>query len=73
LELFNLQKDPSEKNNIASEHSQIVSDLTAEISAIVTRGRSTAGKNQANETGYWADLKWMTESEFEQQSAKGKF
>lgn len=64
VELYNLTIDPAEATNVAAENPETVRDLTAKMNLIITRGRTTPGPVQANDTGYWEDLRWMTEAEF---------
>ena len=45
-------------------HPERVEEMTRRMNAIVTNGRSTPGGVQANDTGYWPDLSWMTEEEY---------
>ena len=66
FELYDLSIDPSEKNNVAQEHAEVVSELTKKITEIVRNGRSTSGERQSNDTGYWPHLKWMSEAEYRQ-------
>ena len=37
---------------------------------IITQGRTTAGPTQANDTGYWKDLVWLKQDEYESMSIK---
>jgi len=64
LELYNLASDPSEKNDVASEHPEEVKKLRSKISNIVCRGRTTPGILSPNDTGYWKDLSWLTPEEY---------
>jgi len=48
-ELYNLDSDISEERNVASEHRQIVDDLTRLMQSYIDRGRSTPGTVQENE------------------------
>ncbi|MFT6178902.1 MAG: arylsulfatase A [Akkermansiaceae bacterium] len=65
MELYNLQKDPRERKNLASSAPDRVKALTQKITRIVTTGRSTPGKTQPNDTGHWKDLTWITEKEYQ--------
>ncbi|MBU2886173.1 arylsulfatase [Gilvimarinus agarilyticus] len=65
LELYNLKQDPAETNNVVKQHPKIVASLHNQLTEIVVSGRSTPGKPQANDTGYWPELTWMTEEEYE--------
>ncbi|MDP0490897.1 MAG: arylsulfatase [Verrucomicrobiota bacterium JB023] len=64
-ELYNLDEDLAETNNLASEHPERVQALTESINKIITAGRSTPGQRQPNDTGYWEALYWMTEKEYD--------
>ncbi len=64
-ELFKLSADRLEKKNVAASHPETVKRLTARITEIVTRGRTTPGAAQPNDTGYWPDLSWMTEAQYD--------
>ena len=64
-ELYHLKDDPAEKTNLAASHPDRVKDLTAQITEIVTRGRTTPGKAQPNDTGHWSDLTWIEKSAYE--------
>ena len=59
LELYQLADDPGEAENVAATHPDVVARLTAEITAIVTRGRSTPGPRVPNDTVWWDDLTWI--------------
>lgn len=63
-ELYNLKKDRSETENMASSHPDKVKALTQRMNTIIKLGRTTPGIQQANDTGYWKDLTWMTEEEY---------
>ena len=47
--LFHLGRDLGEKTNLSAEHPEIVSEMTALMTKIITDGRSTAGKPQRND------------------------
>ena len=64
LELYDLHNDPSEQQQIAAKHQPVVERLTRQLSQFVTRGRSTPGVAQANDTGYWSDLTWLTPQDY---------
>lgn len=59
LELYDLQADPSETNNLAAQHPEVVDRLTQQISQVVQRGRTTEGAVQENDQAWWNDLTWM--------------
>jgi arylsulfatase A-like enzyme len=50
IQLYDLDADPGETNNLALKHSLIVSNLTNEIKAIIDNGRSRRGLAQKNDT-----------------------
>ena len=54
--------------NLAAAHPETVAELTRRMNAIVTNGRTIPGAAQANDTGHWEDLTWMTQEEY----AKGQ-
>jgi arylsulfatase A len=58
-ELYDLDADPGERTNIIAQHADIASRLTERITAIVQKGRTTPGADQANDTGWWDDLAWI--------------
>jgi len=58
-ELYDLDADPGERTNIIAQHADIASLLTERITAIVQKGRTTPGADQANDTGWWDDLAWI--------------
>lgn len=58
-ELYDLASDPSETTNRLADKPEIAKRLTNQITDTVRRGRTTPGKAQANDTGYWKDLTWM--------------
>ena len=66
IELYDLSKDRAETNNIAAAHPEKVAVLKKRIAEIVARGRTTAGPAQPNDTDYWADLHWMTKSQYDE-------
>ena len=69
LELYNLKEDPSETQNVVETETQRAEQLTQSITRIVCRGRSTSGPRQANDTGYWPHLTWMTNEDYLRESA----
>lgn len=64
-ELYNLETDQSESKNVAKQHPEIVKSLTEKINQIVTSGRTTSGKAQRNDTGYWTDLHWLSKQKYD--------
>jgi arylsulfatase A len=69
VELYQLESDSAEASNVADKHPELVAQLTEKLSRIIARGRTTAGKSQPNDTGYWQGLNWMTEKEYQALSA----
>lgn len=61
-ELYDLGADPGEKNDVIAQHADIAATLTEKITAIVQKGRTTPGADQANDTGWWDDLAWIPSS-----------
>ncbi|WP_299754931.1 sulfatase/phosphatase domain-containing protein, partial [uncultured Boseongicola sp.] len=70
MELYDLTTDPGETNNIAAQHPEVVDQLTKKASDIVLNGRTTKGPVQRNDTGYWKDLAWITEAEYDAQQGR---
>jgi len=46
IQLFDLESDPAEENNLQADHPKIVKALTEELQAMVDKGRSTPGEAQ---------------------------
>lgn len=65
-ELYDLSTDKGESRNVIAAHPEIAKRLAAELTAIVVNGRSTSGERVPNDTGYWDDLYWMSETEYRQ-------
>lgn len=70
MELYDLAKDRAETTNLAAQHPETVQRLTTKINQIIASGRTTDGPSQANDTGYWEDLTWMTPQEYQAMTAK---
>ena len=64
LELYNLAEDRAETKNVAAENPEKVAQLETELNQVITRGRSTAGPNQPNDTDWWDDLNWITKQQY---------
>lgn len=58
-ELYDLDADPGEKNDVIAQHADIAARLAERITAIVQKGRTTPGADQVNDTGWWDDLAWI--------------
>ncbi len=69
-ELYNLAIDPGEDNNIIAHHPKRVQALQDKATDIVLNGRTTPGTTQANDTGYWQDLKWIAKEQYDARQAK---
>ena len=48
VQLYDLEKDPGEKQNLHAAHPDIVKNMIASLQRDVDRGRSTPGKSQSN-------------------------
>ncbi|MCC9600656.1 arylsulfatase [Stieleria sp. JC731] len=64
-ELYNLAADPSETKNLARTHPRRVDELREKATNIVVNGGTMPGVKQSNDTTYWDDLTWISESEYE--------
>ena len=49
VQLFDLEADPAEKNNLAVEKPEVVQELTALLQKFVDDGRSTPGAKRQND------------------------
>ena len=65
IELYDLASDKSEASNVADKNPDRVKELTHTINQIITSGRTTPGKAQANDTGYWKELAWMDAEKYQ--------
>lgn len=52
-ELYNLATDSREQRDVASEHPDLVRELTAELTGVVARGRSRPGRALGNDGAAW--------------------
>ena len=60
FQLYNLRRDPGEKNNLIGRYPQRAEELRALLTKYVLEGRSTPGDPQQNDgPPYWAELDWM--------------
>lgn len=48
-QLYDLEADPGEKENLAATHPEIVARMTGDLKKLIAEGRSTPGPEQANE------------------------
>ncbi|MEO2047762.1 MAG: sulfatase/phosphatase domain-containing protein [Pirellulales bacterium] len=71
-ELYELISDPAEENNVVAEHSEHVAQLEKKATDIVLNGRTTPGAVQANDTGHWKSLSWITDAEYYTRQPKRK-
>jgi arylsulfatase A len=62
--LYDLATDPGEENNVIAKHPEVAQRLEKEAADLVVNGRTTTGSVQKNDTGYWKDLKWISEAEY---------
>ena len=49
IQLYNMELDVEEQNNVYDKHPEIVKELTAELQKVVEKGRSTEGEQQQND------------------------
>lgn len=49
IQLYNMETDMKEQNNLQAAHPEIVAELTETLEAFVENGRSTPGPNQEND------------------------
>ncbi|MEM8736431.1 MAG: sulfatase-like hydrolase/transferase, partial [Planctomycetota bacterium] len=63
-ELYDLTSDLAESNDLSQTYPAVVTKLKKMISRLIVNGRSTAGPNQPNDTGYWQDLAWMQPDQY---------
>lgn len=62
LQLYNLQKDVSETENLSELHPDVVEELSALLEKYILDGRSTPGPIQQNvPSDLWPGLNWMEE------------
>lgn len=64
-ELYDLKADPSEAVDLSRQNPEMMKELTNRMTEIVSRGRTNDGPVQANDTGYWQDLAWLTQAEYQ--------
>ncbi len=59
VQLYDLETDPKEQQNVYSRRPEVVEELRALLKQYVTQGRSTPGRPQQNEgPKYWRQLPW---------------
>ena len=49
VQLYNLDDDPAEKNNLADQKRPVVNELVAELATAIASGRTNSGPKQSNE------------------------
>ncbi|ANW95402.1 hypothetical protein AXE80_03515 [Wenyingzhuangia fucanilytica] len=59
-ELYDLENDPGETNNLYFKYPKVVKKLKSKISKIIANGRSTKGKPQPYVKGNWEQVSWMS-------------
>ncbi len=65
MQLYNIEKDPKEHNNLYAKRPEMVKKLKSELIRQVNRGRSTPGAPQLNDGGYWKQLnKFMSKDQY---------
>jgi len=64
FQLYNLEKDPSEENNLLKQNPQIFSNYKKELTEIIVNGRSTKGEVQKNDD---IDVEWTQINFIEQE------
>ena len=72
IELYDLDIDPSEEKNVATLFPEKVKDLKTKTNTIIASGSTINGTFQGNDTGFWDDLTWMTEEEYQTIATKNK-
>jgi hypothetical protein len=58
-ELYDLGRDPGEKNNVLTQHPDVEKKLLGQLNAIITRGATRAAAGSRNDTPPWKDLVWF--------------
>lgn len=60
VQLYNLQNDPGETNNLQASNPEKVESLKKLLTKYILEGRSTPGEHQQNDTGNsWKQLWWI--------------
>ncbi|MBC9889929.1 MAG: sulfatase-like hydrolase/transferase [Opitutae bacterium] len=60
FQLYNLDQDPGERNNLVSQYPERAEELKALLTKYVKEGRSAPGAPQENEgPAHWPELEWM--------------
>lgn len=60
VQLYDLEADPKEANNLHNKHPEVLSDLSATLRRYIEDGRSTEGPRQENHNGevHWKNVPW---------------
>jgi arylsulfatase A len=62
MQLYNLEKDPGEEDNLIDNHPEKVLELKSLLTAYIQNGRSTPGAAQKNDgPATWKQLHWMNQ------------
>ena len=69
-ELYDLEADSSEENNLANKHPEHVKRLSKKATDIVVNGKTGDGLVQANDTGHWPGISWIQKSEYDSRQSK---
>ncbi len=69
-QLYNLATDRAETKNLGESNKEMVKSLMAKINQVIAQGRTTPGPAQSNDTGYWDDLVWLEQADYESMSVK---
>ncbi|MBL6681465.1 MAG: arylsulfatase, partial [Flavobacteriaceae bacterium] len=60
FQLYNLELDPGEENNLYSKNNIIANELKDELKKIIIDGRSSDGKKLKNENiENWKQINWI--------------
>ena len=60
IQLYDLDRDPGENNNLAEIKPEIAMELASELAQLIIRGRSTPGPALSNDhPGDWDEIKWI--------------
>ena len=58
-QLYNMRLDMAESQNLATEHPEIVAELTSLATEYIKNGRSTPGSRQGYVAGDWPQIDWV--------------
>lgn len=66
-QLYDLEADPGERENLIADHPDLVRELTEEMAEQIRRGRSTPGPDGRNHAptgaGAWVQIGWMHDAD----------